>query len=336
MVIIDRSRDPKACIHFLGGAFVGATPHLAYPLLLRLVAEAGYTIVCTPYKSTFKQLDCADRTRTDFRTTVRTLEAEGDIPSQLPTFGLGHSNGALLHSLAGSLFVDPTHPDDASFAARHLGDVLMSYNNRSINDAVPIPGFLNNISPIADALENAGVRPLDLQGVLGGLQALAPGAPWGNIAPNQVVADLQPAFDQIPENVDEIRKEGLTDFVPSPQDSMALIGSQYRIPATLLVRFQGDPIDQSPQLRSVLLASGVRSASQHTLLEVPGSHVTPCTPDPDRVTEAVGGADLPWLQKGTATGAAWASLGASSSRDVRRVAKRITDFYDRVELLRLA
>ena len=37
----------------------GASPQLGYPLLLRLIAEAGYTLVCTPYAVTFKHLDCA-------------------------------------------------------------------------------------------------------------------------------------------------------------------------------------------------------------------------------------------------------------------------------------
>lgn len=39
----------------------------------------------------------------------------------LPVFGVGHSNGALLHLLAGSL---------APGLANHRGDVLISFNNR--------------------------------------------------------------------------------------------------------------------------------------------------------------------------------------------------------------
>ena len=49
----------KATVHFLGGAFAGASPQLIYPLLLQTLAQAGYTVVSTPYAVTFKHLDCA-------------------------------------------------------------------------------------------------------------------------------------------------------------------------------------------------------------------------------------------------------------------------------------
>ena len=49
----------KATLHFLGGAFAGASPQLIYPLLLQMLAQAGYTVVSTPYAVTFKHLDCA-------------------------------------------------------------------------------------------------------------------------------------------------------------------------------------------------------------------------------------------------------------------------------------
>lgn len=50
---------PKGIVHFLGGAFAGASPELVYPLLLQIVGEAGYTIVSTPYPVTFKHVQCA-------------------------------------------------------------------------------------------------------------------------------------------------------------------------------------------------------------------------------------------------------------------------------------
>lgn len=45
----DGRRRPRGLVHFLGGAFVGATPHLVYPLLIEELAAAGYTTVATPY-----------------------------------------------------------------------------------------------------------------------------------------------------------------------------------------------------------------------------------------------------------------------------------------------
>lgn len=46
-------------MHFLGGAFAGASPQLIYPLLMQLLARAGYTVISTPYAVTFKHLAAA-------------------------------------------------------------------------------------------------------------------------------------------------------------------------------------------------------------------------------------------------------------------------------------
>ena len=55
------SQRPKGVVHFLGGAFAGAAPQLAYQFLINWVANAGYTVVATPYAVTFRHLDCAAR-----------------------------------------------------------------------------------------------------------------------------------------------------------------------------------------------------------------------------------------------------------------------------------
>ena len=182
----DRIAKPKGVVHFLGGAFVGATGHLSYPLFLRysfvfsnflhgssactdssswlfslsladtlplssalrprILVESGYLIICTPYKVTFKHLDCAAGVRARFLDTLSQLA----LPPSTPTLGVGHSNGALLHGLSACLF---NGIDD-----RHVGNVLISYNNRPISEAIPIPGFLEQITPVANLLESAGVR----------------------------------------------------------------------------------------------------------------------------------------------------------------------------------
>lgn len=47
---------PKALVHFLGGAFVGAAPHLTYNYLLSGLAEMGFLVVATPYPLGFDYL----------------------------------------------------------------------------------------------------------------------------------------------------------------------------------------------------------------------------------------------------------------------------------------
>lgn len=49
----DKQQQPLGVIHFLGGAFVGAAPHLTYRYLLESLAEVGYVVVATPYRLDF-------------------------------------------------------------------------------------------------------------------------------------------------------------------------------------------------------------------------------------------------------------------------------------------
>ena len=51
------------------------------------------------------------------------------MPENVPTHGIGHSNGSLMHLLIGSFFQAP-----------YDSNVLLSYNNKEVDDAIPIPG----------------------------------------------------------------------------------------------------------------------------------------------------------------------------------------------------
>jgi hypothetical protein len=54
-----RSARTKGVVHFLGGAFAGAAPQLLYNSFVELLADAGYTVIATPYKVTFRHDACA-------------------------------------------------------------------------------------------------------------------------------------------------------------------------------------------------------------------------------------------------------------------------------------
>ena len=155
VVLPPRTGRVRGIVHFLGGAFVGAAPQLAYPLLLRRLSAAGYTVICVPYKVTFKHLECAAKVKERFEGAVRELEDSGRglmVPEGVPIVGLGHSNGSLMHMLGGALY-SPGAVDD-----RRVANAVMSFNNKQVSDAIPIPGFLNNVKPVADTLESFGVR----------------------------------------------------------------------------------------------------------------------------------------------------------------------------------
>lgn len=64
--------------------------------------------------------------------TLQQLRSTADsaaVPEDVPVHGVGHSNGSLMH-----LFINSMRPDSTA------SNVLMSYNNKEVADAIPIPG----------------------------------------------------------------------------------------------------------------------------------------------------------------------------------------------------
>ncbi|AFY95754.1 DUF1350 family protein [Chamaesiphon minutus] len=124
-------RQPRAVIHFLGGAFVAAAPHLTYRLLLEDLAKQGYVIIATPFINTFDHRAIAGEVYNRFEDTLELLQKRRYLPADdlLPVYGLGHSMGCKLHLLIGSMYdVD------------RAGNMLISFNNFSARDAVPLMG----------------------------------------------------------------------------------------------------------------------------------------------------------------------------------------------------
>ena len=46
--------------------------------------------------------------------------------------------------------------------------------------------------------------------------------------------------------------DGTVEFEPTPAESRSLIGSAYRVPYSLLVRFENDAIDETPEMAQIL------------------------------------------------------------------------------------
>eukprot|EP00878_Enallax_costatus_P040893 GHUV01047301.1.p1 GENE.GHUV01047301.1~~GHUV01047301.1.p1 ORF type:complete len:166 (+),score=30.66 GHUV01047301.1:136-633(+) len=116
-----RAARVKGIIHFLGGAFAGAAPQILYNSFVEQLADAGYTTIATPYAVTFRHDQCAKQVRQMFLDSVAELKSKGRsylVPAKAPVLGVGHSNGALLHLLIGSLEPNAT-----------AGNVVISFNN---------------------------------------------------------------------------------------------------------------------------------------------------------------------------------------------------------------
>ena len=123
---------PKAIVHFLGGAFIGAAPHLSYRSLLEETSQQGYGIIATPFLNTFDHIDIARHVIESFEWCVEQLQMAGKLPKRyLPIYGLGHSMGCKLHLLIGSLF-----------AVERAGNILISFNNFPARRSIP---FADNL-----------------------------------------------------------------------------------------------------------------------------------------------------------------------------------------------
>jgi len=127
---------PRAVIHFLGGAFLGAAPQLTYRYLLERLSSRGYLVVATPYQLSFDHLTTCDEIISKFELVAPSLARQYGA---IPVVGVGHSCGALLHMLITSLFPDTPRAANA----------LLSYNNRPVSEAIPVfeqlivPAFSN-------------------------------------------------------------------------------------------------------------------------------------------------------------------------------------------------
>ncbi|WIA39607.1 hypothetical protein OEZ86_005689 [Tetradesmus obliquus] len=261
-----RAARVSGVIHFLGGAFAGAAPQLLYNGFIEQLADAGYTTIATPYAVTFRHDQCAKAVRQTFLDSVAELRRSGRsylTPQKAPCFGVGHSNGALLHLLIGSL--EP---------AATQANVIISYNNLQVSDAIPIPGFLEGLQPTlqaarsmsstdetgsssssssgsSSALPGLALPQLSAQQVL---VAAAATAPVLSLEQRQLLAGAAPALDQLASVINEVG-DGLTDFRPTPEESRALIAAGYSCPATLLVQFEDDKnFDETPEMQQILSA----------------------------------------------------------------------------------
>lgn len=290
-------RPPKAICHFLGGAFAGAAPQVFYSLLASLLAEEGYLTITTPYQVTFRHIDCARQVSQLFIDTVGSLPA---AERSLPVVGVGHSNGALLHLLIGSLFAEPSR-----------ANVLLSFNNRQVKEAVPVP--LSGLQPALAIARQAPLPfgPLTPSVILSQIESTLP--PQLALAPG-LLGSATPLLEQISSVLGEV-EEGTSEFTPTPEESLALIRSSYSVPSTLLLRFSDDSIDETEKVAAVLLS---KFPGQSSRLILPGSHITPCGND---VTWEVGPVFTP-------VDAVVMGARAVAQVDLRRCAQEAVDWLD--------
>jgi Protein of unknown function (DUF1350) len=298
----------RAVIHFIGGAFVGAAPHIAYSTLLERLVGRGYCVVATPYDLSLDYLE------TTSQITERWEAVETELAlayGTVPVIGVGHSAGALFHSIASSLF------DESSPKA---GNILISFNNKKIKDAIPLYDLL--VTPVARQsilFENS--IPKDLRTALESLPGTLDAAIEGSLlTPQRVKEDLLPLAQDARRVIEQLRPliqelggvpretaapvdavdgaarpaSTLTgEFYPPPADIKIAVSNMYCVEQTLVVKFSSDAIDESESLLSCLQARALSSlgTSVSTMIELSGSHATPLVqdlPGPGAAGEGIG------------------------------------------------
>lgn len=118
-VLRPRASAPEAIVHFLGGAFIGVAPQLAYRQFLEAIADRNILVIATPFSTHFDHLRSAEESHYKFEQTMERLKSKVPNLSNLPVYGLGHSLGALLHLLISS-----------KYAIHRDGNILISFNNK--------------------------------------------------------------------------------------------------------------------------------------------------------------------------------------------------------------
>lgn len=301
-LLLRPSSPPRAVLHFIGGAFVGAAPHIAYRSLLERLASRGYVIVASPYDISLDYLSTASTLADAWERIETDLALDYGA---LPVVGLGHSAGATYHAILSSLFAD---------ACPRAANVLVSFNNKKAEDAIPAyrevfaPAF--RVAVEAERALPEGVREAFAAAPGRVEEALmaAPGVPKQvreNVLPTlrearRVLEQIAPMVREIggapPDGtVSSAADEEFTggganasaidpapEFYPPPAEVQAAVESLYSAGQTLLVRFASDGIDESSRAEEMLRMRGAGvdvDAPAVTLVELPGSHITPLAQD---------------------------------------------------------
>ncbi len=176
--------QPRAVIHFLGGALVGKAPHITYRYMLEKLAAEGFLIVATPYNLSFDHLQTCDEILTSFEAVAPTLAKQYGA---LPVVGIGHSCGSLLQVLISSLFPDTPRAANA----------LLSFNNKPVSEAVPF--FEEFFAPVFSQLAvgpeiSDGKRgPSSNDSLVVGLK-LAKVAAQGDLPSDELLREAQRVF----------------------------------------------------------------------------------------------------------------------------------------------
>ncbi|XP_058092738.1 uncharacterized protein LOC131239185 isoform X2 [Magnolia sinica] len=201
-VLKPRKLKPTSVVHFIGGIFVGAAPQLTYRLFLERLSEKGSLVIATPFASGFDHFFIADEVQYKFDRCLRVIQ---DSVTGLPTFGVGHSLGSLIHLLIGS-----------RYAVQRSGNVLMAFNNKEASEAIPlfspvIVPMAQGFGPLLSQLTSSPTIRLGAEMAMKQLENLNP----------TIMKQVLPLVEQLSPLYVDLAK-GREDFIPRPEETRRL------------------------------------------------------------------------------------------------------------------
>lgn len=324
-VLKPRNSKPRSVVHFIGGIFVGAAPQLTYRMFLERLSEKGdILVIATPYASGFDYFNIADEAQFKFDRCLRFLH---ETVQDLPTFGIGHSLGSVIHLLIGS-----------RYAVQRSGNIYMSFNNKEASQAIPLFSpvlvpMAQSIGPLLTQIASSPTIRLGAEMTLKQLENLSP----------PIMKQVLPLVEQLPPLYTDL-VQGREDFTPKPEETRKLIKAYYGISRNLLIKFKDDMIDETSTLAQVLSSdSAISSMLDMSIRLLPGDHGLPlqqALPDvPPAMADAVNrGSELfanltvgtPWetvaKEVGNTLGVDSRILRADISKDIDMVVEVITSW----------
>ncbi|KAI7724604.1 hypothetical protein M8C21_015465 [Ambrosia artemisiifolia] len=296
-VLRPKNSKPMAVVHFVGGIFVGAAPQLTYRLFLERLSEKGVLVVATPYASGFDYFFIADEVQFKYDRCLRSLP---ETVQDLPSFGIGHSLGSVIHLLIGS-----------RYAVQRCGNIYMSFNNKDASMAVPLFSpvlfpVAQSIGPILSQIASSPTFRMGTEMTIKNLENLSP----------PIMKQVMPLLEQLAPLYMDLAN-GRENFSPKPEETRRLIKSYYGISRNLLIKFKDDTIDETPVLAQVLSSeAAISSVLDMSIRSLPGDHVLPlqqALPDvPPGMVDAV-----------NRSGEFWANLTAGTPLET--VAKEVSN-----------
>jgi len=264
--------------HFIGGAVLGAYPHIAYDAFLRrLCDDAGVVVVATPFELGVDHRSIAERCQNLFADAWGAVAArEGYDPTAAPVFAAGHSLGCKLQLIAACPNPtesgngdggDPPGGDVEGFSAAaeetsrktsraRAGHLFVAFNNATAADSVRL------LEKFAREL----------------IRKRAESASGGDPSASAAFEGFMRNLPSLTAMAERAASAAGLDFTPSPEETLEGARRRFESGKVRFVTFEDDDLDENDALEREVrkrYETSVAGAAPVDRVVVPGTHLSP-------------------------------------------------------------